>query len=99
MFKVKNNLAPEIMNDVFEIKETPYNLRHNCDFTRRSIKTVKYGSQSISFLGPQIWNLIPPEIKNLSSLEKFKKSIKSWTTSECPCHLCKIYVTNLGFLN
>ena len=99
MFKVKNNLAPEIMNNVFEIKEKSYNLRYNCDFTRRNVKTVKYGSESLSFLGPQIWNLVPKEIRNLQSLENFKKSIKSWTTSKCPCRLCKRFVTNLGFFN
>ena len=27
IFKVKNNLAPNIMNDVFELKEPPYNLQ------------------------------------------------------------------------
>ena len=27
IFKVKNDLAPDIMKDVFELKEPPYNLR------------------------------------------------------------------------
>ena len=27
MFKVKNNLASDIMKDIFELKEHPYNLR------------------------------------------------------------------------
>ena len=27
IFKVKNNLAPDIMKDVFKLKEPPYNLR------------------------------------------------------------------------
>ena len=27
IFKVKNNLAPDIMKNVFELKEPPYNLR------------------------------------------------------------------------
>ena len=41
IFKVKNNLAPDIMKDVFKLKEPPYNLRwkSNC-FTHQSIKTT-----------------------------------------------------------
>ena len=35
IFKVKNNLAPDIMKDVFELKEPPYNLRSESNhFTR-----------------------------------------------------------------
>ena len=32
IFKVKNSLAPEIMTEVFEIKEPPYNLRSETRF-------------------------------------------------------------------
>ena len=35
IFKVKNDLAPDIMKDVFELKEPPYNLRSESNhFTR-----------------------------------------------------------------
>ena len=35
IFKVKNDLAPDIMKDVFELKEPPYNLRSEPNhFTR-----------------------------------------------------------------
>ena len=38
IFKVKNDLAPDIMKDVFELKEPPYNLRSESNhFTRRNI--------------------------------------------------------------
>ena len=44
IFKVKNNLAPYIMKDVFELKEPPYNLRSESNhFTRRNVKTTYYG--------------------------------------------------------
>ena len=41
IFKVKNNLAPDIMKDVFELKEPPYNLRSESNhFTCRNVKTT-----------------------------------------------------------
>ena len=44
IFKVKNDLARDIMKDVFELKEPPYNLRSESNhFTRRNVKTTYYG--------------------------------------------------------
>ena len=41
IFKVKNDLAPDIMNDALELKESSYNLRSESNYlTRRSVKTT-----------------------------------------------------------
>lgn len=40
IFKVKNNLALEIRNDVSKLKDRSYNTANNSDFRRRNIKTV-----------------------------------------------------------
>ena len=32
----------------------------------------------MSYLGPKIWDLVPKELKELSSLSAFKKAIKKW---------------------
>ena len=62
MFKVKNNLAPEIMTEVFEIKEPHYNLRSEASlYKRENIKSTHYGIQSVRHLGPKIWNIVPPK--------------------------------------
>ena len=53
IFKVKNDLTPDIMKDVFELKEPPYNLRSESNhFTRRNVKTTYYGLSSIKHLAP-----------------------------------------------
>ena len=55
IFKVKKDLAPDIMKDVFELKEPPYNLQSESNhFTRRNVKTTYYGLSSIKHLAPQI---------------------------------------------
>ena len=60
IFKVKNDLGPDIMKDVFELKEPPYNLRSESNrFTRRNVKTTYYGLLSIKYLAAQTWKLVP----------------------------------------
>ena len=39
----------------------------------RNPKTVRYGTETISFLSPKIWFLIPQYIKDTGSLPCFKK--------------------------
>ena len=37
-----------------------------------------HGLESISFLGPKIWNILPDRLKNANSIEAFKMQIKKW---------------------
>ena len=49
IFKVKNNLSPKIMKQVFDFQEPYYNLRsETSQFKRENIKTTQYGIQSNS---------------------------------------------------
>ena len=99
IFKVKNDLAPDIMKDIFELKELPYNLRSESNhFTRRNVKTTYYGLSSIKDLAPQIWELVPQSLKKCKALNEFKTKTKSWYPDHCPCRLCKTYITQLGFI-
>ena len=51
IFKVKNNLSPEIMKQVFDFQEPYYNLRSKTSqFRKENIKTIHYGIQSVKFL-------------------------------------------------
>ena len=56
ILKVKNSLAPEIMTEVFEIKEPHYNLGSEpSHFKRENAKSAHYSIQSVRHLGPKIW--------------------------------------------
>ena len=57
IFKVKNNMAPEILTEIFPQKESNYSLRNSTTLQGRSIKTVMYGSETISSLEPRIWDI------------------------------------------
>ena len=99
MYKVKNELAPMITANVFTtIPENHYNLRNYHGFRLPFARTVYHGTESISYLGPKIWDIVPTELKNAQSLNSFKKPIKKWIPNNCHCRLCKRYVDGVGFL-
>ena len=99
MFKVKNKLSPSFMKSIFPINECNYDLRKNPCFKRKNVRTTTYGIETISYRGTEIWDIVPNEIKNSSSLENFKQKIKSWKPLACKCRLCKVYLQNIGFIS
>ena len=99
MYKVKNKLCPKIMLDLFKEVTHPYNLRNSLLCASYKIKTVRYGTETITNLGPKIWLIIPDEIKEFASLETFHQKIKLWKPNSCPCCNCKTYMANVGSVN
>ena len=73
--RAKNDLAPEIMKDIFHFVEKPYNLRNNSTLKRRYNRSVYFGTETISSLAPKTWELAPNAIL-------FNKEIKLWTTDK-----------------
>ena len=57
-----------------------------------------HGTESVSYLGPKIWDLVPTEIKESESLNGFKFKIKRWVPEGCPRRICKIYPGQVGFI-
>ena len=98
MYKIKNDMAPELLNAISQNRTLPYNLRTNSSFSFRQVDSVYHGTESLSFLGPKIRELVPEDIKQSESLEIFKNKIKKWVPLKCPCRLCRIYLQNIGFI-
>ena len=98
IFKFKMNLAPEIMNEVFDIIEFPYPLRNKLRFNSRNIRTVRYGIETAAFVGSRIWSYMPSELKESTSLNEFMSKIKTWKPENCPCKLCKIHLQRIRYL-
>ena len=53
-------------------------------FSTRTVESIYYGTESLGFLGPKIWELVPAQVKNVDYLETFKSSIKKGEPKECP---------------
>ena len=91
-------ISPAILSEVFKVNETmPYDLRMRNELYARNSKTVRYGTETISFLSPKIWSLIPQNIKDSGSLPCFKKNIRKWKLN-CPCRLCKTFMQHVDFI-
>ena len=98
LYKVANGISTEIMGPVFPLRESIRYPTMNI-FQTRNVRTTAYGTSSLAYLGPKIWNILPVVLKNLTSLKAFKQKIKEWNPPNCPCKLCIPYIANLGYLN
>ena len=105
MYKVFKGVAPAFMSDIFGIhpNANTVNVSANtrsgrCFYNQSNPKTVKYGLETLRSLGPKIWNLIPTDLKDISSLPLFKVKIRKWVPRNCPCRLCYSFVPQLVFL-
>ena len=64
IFKVKNNLEPNIVNDLFYNEtENHYNVKYQRDFQVPFVNLVYHGSKAISYANPKIWYIFSPKIK------------------------------------
>ena len=98
MYKVKNNLSPKIVCNIFSKYPTSYAFRNEKLWETGNTRTILYGTETISFRGPKIWMFVPNDIKNSKTLNEFKNKIKTWKPSGCTCRLCKVFVPYLGYL-
>ena len=87
MFNVYRSMSPPIFSELFRRRDICYNLQSY--FAVPNVKSVFHGRESISYLGPKTWDIVPVELKQLTSLNAFKKDIKKSQPKNCPCRLCK----------
>ena len=91
-------LASEIMNEVFDIIESPYRLKNELRFKSGYIHTVRYGIEAAAFVGSSIWSHMPSELKESMSLNELMSQIKTWKPEICLSKLCKISLQRIGYL-
>ena len=96
LYKVAYRLSPEIMDSILPLKSGVIYPGESI-FKTSNVKTVSWGTESLSHLGPRIWSIVPIHMKKYS-LSKFTKKIRKWKPVACPCRLCKTYVRGLGFV-
>ena len=98
IYKVIQGISPPLLNEVLVSRQCNYDLRGNNFLERRRVKSVRYGTGSISFLAPKTWEILPNEIKDSDTLQIFKAKMKKWVPVEYPCRLCKIYLPKVRFI-
>ena len=86
------------MKNIFQVNtNNPYSLRSRNELYCRNPKTVKYGTETISYLAPRIWSVVPEILKSTKTLDIFKNKIRKWK-HDYPCRLCKTYLQHVGFI-
>ena len=94
MFKVKNDLAPQLMQCLFEINRNAKPGQQT--FIIPKVKSVYMGKLSLRYFGPVVWEtMLPKEFKEIETLHKFKEEIKKWVPN-CKCRLCETWVQGVG---
>ena len=98
IYTIKNNYTPPIMYHLFQFRENTFNSRNFREIATHNKKTSNYGLETVSYRAPFLWAKLPSEYKNSTSLSEFKTKIKNWKGDEiCPCRLCKVYLSNIGY--
>ena len=96
MFKIKNDLCPEIMKYIFKRVEDP---KSTNTFLIPNVNSEYMGKLSLRWFGPVVWEtMLPISFKNITTLKKFGDEIKKWIPNNCECRLCKNYVAKVGFI-
>ena len=86
VYKHLNGLSPDIMSDMFKLRENTYNLRSFGIFKSQNPRTKKFGLDTIAYRASQLWKNVPEEIRNSTSLPMFKKKIKNVPFIPCSCN-------------
>ena len=82
VYKYLNGHSPDIINDIFKLRENTYNLRN--------FHIFQLANSSNKYL------LI--SVRERTSLILFKNLIKTWKWEDCPYRSCKIFIQNVGYV-
>ena len=96
--KFLNGLSPSYLNKIFhKCISNSYDLRNHKELYFRNPKTVRYRTETVSYMAPKIWSKVPEDIKMSSLLQSFKAKINKWKP-ECDCqHICTMLVLLMLF--
>ena len=61
-FKIKMNTAPKLIDELLKKSLPVYNLRWTYEFDLKNKIKFHYDIESMSFLGPKIWDLVLEKI-------------------------------------
>lgn len=78
MFRLQNGHLPSYFLPLFNMNKDihSYPTRQTDKFHLRNPKTA-LASKSIRHTGPDVWNSLPTEIRNLKSIYSFRKAVKT----------------------
>ena len=76
MYKAHNHLLPTCVLELFRPRESQYELRGTAIFRRNNAR-INNKNRCVSVIGVKLWNSLDNELKNSSSIYKFKRMYKT----------------------
>ena len=74
--------VPPYVRSLFTERESEYSLRRNHSLILPPYNTISFGKQSIRYTGPKVWNSLPNNLRQTTSLKEF------WSGTNCTCSVC-----------
>ena len=91
IFKALSDINPSFMKDIFKLRMTSRPTREKYKLYLEIPKSnqLRFGTKSLRYLVPKVWNSLPYHIKSSENLTIFKTLIKNWNGTVCSCKICK----------
>ena len=81
VYKCLNGLAPIYLSELLRYSNSPRLLRSSSQnflaLPRSRLKT--YGDRTFSVVAPKLWNQLPPELRGVTSVDQFRKHLKTYS--------------------
>ena len=64
------------MDFMLERGNNKYNLRNFQEFATKRKKAVKMGFETLSYRSPQLWSILPENLRQINSVVHFKEGVR-----------------------
>ena len=100
VFKIVNKLSPLYIQDLINIKISPYNFRGERKADLPRVNTTRYGLRSFRSEAPRVWNSLPNNLRMAESYPQFRKAAPElgWPWMWMPSVLCLAFFCGLILL-
>ena len=80
-FKILHGMAPAYLIELLDIREprraTRFSAAPSLGYPKQKANNQFYGSRMFTHYAPRIWNNLPADVRAMTNLETFKRSIKT----------------------
>ena len=87
--KTLNDINPSFIKDILRMPNRTIREKYKLNLEIPKSNQVRFGTKSLRYLGPKVWNSLPYHIKSSENLTIFKTLIKNWNGTVCSCKTCK----------
>ena len=90
-FSKLSDFSPSFIKDIFKLgmMNRPAREKYKLNLEIPKSNQVRFGTKSLRYLGPKVWNSLRYHRKASKNLTILKTLIKNWNGTVCSCKICK----------